>query len=167
MNRSLTLVCVIIYTAVISYLGLSLFFSDVGLKNYEELKNYKIQLVENIEALQSNNERLIMIKTDLETSDAIACKAAGMGIIGKNQRMMIIDGAGARNSTYSLGNLCKYNADESRNSAYRKIIRILSVLISLIFAFILIIFNFNDNKTEKTERKSVRCHRRSISSSAE
>ncbi|MBN1409829.1 MAG: septum formation initiator family protein [Spirochaetales bacterium] len=138
-----------IYLSVILSALLVFFFGEQGLIEYNDLSEKKRLLSMNIEKLKEKNQILISKLNELNTnSETIKLLARELGYYGKNEDLIRIQGYKPQKTYYNAGSIIKINL---RPVERNFILKIISLLISLIFYVVITIKNGIKTRRTRTQ----------------
>lgn len=129
------------YLSLFIFLSTSLFLGDTSYRAYDELESYKETLAANVKELENINLNLKKQCEALGSSEEMLLQARGMGLVSKQERVIIIDNASYGVYSYDLGgryssNIKDYNRIIDMNNLRICSIAIAIVLTMLIYSFI-------------------------------
>ena len=129
------------YLSLFIFLSTSLFLGDTSYRAYDELESYKETLAANVKELENINLNLKKQCEALGSSEEMLLQARGMGLVSKQERVIIIDNASYGVYSYDLGgryssNIKDYNRIIDMNNLRICSFSIAIVLTMLIYSFI-------------------------------
>ena len=130
-----------VYLSLFIFLAASLFLGDTSYKAYDELESYKETLAANVKELENINHNLKKQCEALGSSEEMLLQARSMGLVSRQERVVIIDNASYGVFSYDLGgryssNIKDYNRIININNLRICSIAIAIVLTMLIYSFL-------------------------------
>jgi cell division protein FtsB len=144
------------YLSLFIYMASSLFLGDTSYQAYNELETYKEQLAANVQELENINNNLKHQCEALGSSEEMLLQARSLGLVSKDEKVIILDCASFGNFSYDLGgryssNIKDYDRIISINNLRLCSAAIAIVLTMLIYSFIGIRHGNKNRKSRAAE----------------
>ncbi len=147
-----------VYLSLFIFMSVSLVMGDTGYKAYQELESYKEQLAANVQELETINQGLKLQCQALGSKEEMLLQARNLGLVSREERVIIIDNQTGNICSYDLGGRYSSNIKDYNRIIDIKNLRIFSIAIAFISA--LLIYSFsglrNGNK-KRTSKSSEHC----------
>ena len=150
--KSIRFIITAAYLSLFIFLSASLFLGDTSYKAYNELENYKEQLAANVQELETINQNLKHQCQALGSSEEMLLQARSMGLVSKQERVVIIDSASFGVFSYDLGGRYSSNIKDYNRIVDINNLRICSVAIAIVLT--LLIYSFLGLRHGNKVRKS-------------
>ena len=146
------LIITAVYLSLFIFLSASLFLGDTSYKAYNELEVYKEQLAANVHELETINHNLKQQCQALGSAEEMLLQARSMGLVSKQERVVIIDNASFGVFSYDLGGRYSSNIKDYNRIVDINNLRICSVAIAIVLT--LLIYSFIGLRHGNKVRKS-------------
>ena len=150
--KSIRFIITAAYLSLFIFLSTSLFLGDTSYKAYNELEVYKEQLAANVHELETINHNLKLQCQALGSAEEMLLQARSMGLVSKQERVVIIDNASFGVFSYDLGGRYSSNIKDYNRIVNINNLRICSVAIAIVLT--LLIYSFiglrHGNKVQKS-----------------
>ena len=150
--KSIRFIITAVYLSLFIFLSASLFLGDTSYRAYNELEIYKEQLAANVHELEAINHNLKQQCQALGSSDEMQLQARGMGLVSKEERVIIIDNASYGVYSYDLGGRYSSNIKDYNRIVDINNLRICSTAIAIVLT--LLIYSFIGLRHGNKVRKS-------------
>ena len=141
-----------VYLSLFIYMAASAFWGDTGYQAYQELESYKERLAANVNELETINQNLKMQCQALGSAEEMLLQARTLGLVSKQERVIIIDTASSRIHNYDLGGRYSSNIKDYNRIININNLRIASFAIAIVFA--LLIYSASVARNGNKSRKS-------------
>ena len=140
------------YLSLFIFLSASLIWGDTSYQAYNELETYKNQLAANVQELENINQNLKHQCQALGSSEEMLLQARSMGLVSRQEKVIILDGAACGVFSYDLGGRYSSNIKDYNRIVDINNLRILSAAIAIVLT--MLIYSFiglrNGNKNRKS-----------------
>ena len=150
--KSIKFIITAVYLSLFIFLSASLFFGDTSYQAYNELETYKDQLAANVKELETINQNLKLQCQALGSAEEMLLQARSMGLVSKQERVIIIDKASFGVFSYDLGGRYSSNIKDYNRIVDMNNLRICSVAIAIVLT--LLIYSFRGYRHGNKDRKS-------------
>ena len=140
------------YLSLFIYMALSLFLGDTSYLAYNELETYKEQLAANVQELETINHNLKQQCQALGSSDEMLLQARSMGLVSKEEKVIILDYATFGVFSYDLGGRYSSNIKDYDRIVSIKNLRISSIAIAIVIT--MLIYSFIGARHGNKNRKA-------------
>ncbi len=140
------------YLSLFIFLLSSLFLGDNSYQAYNELEVYKEQLAANVQELETINQNLKQQCQALGSSEEMLLQARSLGLVSKQERVVVLDCASFGVFSYDLGGRYSSNIKDYNRIVNINNLRICSTAIAIVLT--MLIYSFvglrNGNKNRKS-----------------
>ncbi len=150
--KSIRFIITAVYLSLFIFLSASLFLGDTSYKAYNELEVYKEQLAANVHELETINQNLKHQCQALGSAEEMLLQARSMGLVSKQERVVIIDNASFGVFSYDLGGRYSSNIKDYNRIVDINNLRICSIAIAIVLT--LLIYSFIGLRHGNKVRKS-------------
>ena len=138
------------YLSLFIFLSASLIWGDTSYQAYNELETYKNQLAANVQ--ETINQNLKHQCQALRSSEEMLLQARSMGLVSRQEKVIVLDGAACGVFSYDLGGRYSSNIKDYNRIVDINNLRILSAAIAIVLT--MLIYSFiglrNGNKNRKS-----------------
>ena len=141
-----------VYLSLFIFMSVSLVMGDTGYKAYHELETYKEQLAENVKELENINQSLKLQCQALGSAEEMLLQARSIGLVSRQERVIIIDSQTRNICSYDLGGRYSSNIKDHNRIINITNLRVFSIAIAFLSA--LLIYSFSGLRNGNKKRRS-------------
>lgn len=140
------------YLSLFIFMSVSIVMGDTGYRAYQELETYKEQLAANVKELETINQGLKLQCQTLGSQEEMLLQARSIGLVSKQERVIIIDNQTGSICSYDLGGRYSSNIKDQNRIINIRNLRVFSFAIAFFLA--LLIYSFSGLRNGSKKRRS-------------